>query len=274
MSDKNGTVNAVVVITDCRDPNAMGRVSARLTSLLGCQVIPVGVESDLEAAGSLVDMFDALRLDGPNLVVTNVAPRNGSAKHWGNGTPFAFFQHQDVTVVGTIDGQTLALVKKLGLVDTVNQVDIADVARVADWSAEEAKLVTETQFRSFEFVPRLAELLVAGKVDVPFVNTPIPELVLDGLFGRIWFIDCFGNIKTTALPGDVDFQAGSSIQTVLCDDPLPCYEHLAQVPDNETAVIIGSSGFGQDRFLEVVVNGGRADDRYQSFVGQKVFEVK
>src|SRR3989344_3443097 len=103
-----------VIINDCRDPNAMSRQMARVASLLGGQVVPMGVQYDLEAAGCLVDALDALGGKPETLILANVASRNRYGKKWANGSPFGYFYYQHTLVMASIDGLTLSLIKKLG----------------------------------------------------------------------------------------------------------------------------------------------------------------
>src|SRR3989344_9103064 len=113
----------IIIINDCRDANAVGRQIARAASLLGGSASFLGVTSDLQAAGNLIDVLDALG-ENPGVVLVNVAPRNGKAKKWGNGTPFGYFWYRKTLVVASIDGYTLSLVKKLKVVNFVYVLDI------------------------------------------------------------------------------------------------------------------------------------------------------
>jgi len=52
-------------------------------------------------------------------------------------------------------------------------------------------------------------------------------------------------------------KAGTSVETIF--GPLLCYAHLSDVPENgQPALIVGSSGIEDKRFLEIVVPGGSA----------------
>ena len=120
----------ITIINDCKDANAAGRQMARAAGLIEAPVSFVGVSSDLEAAGNLIDMLDAYG-DSAGILLVNVAPRNGKAKKWQNGTPFGYFWYKKILVLSSIDGLTLSLVKKLQLVDSINVLDIpmAEVTR-------------------------------------------------------------------------------------------------------------------------------------------------
>ncbi len=242
------------IINDCRDANAAGRQCARAASLIGGTVSFVGVASDLEAAGNLIDVLDAYG-ESAGVVLVNVAPRNGTAKKWQNGTPFGYFWYKKVLVVSSIDGLTLSLVKKLGLVEHINVLDIPAVTAhfVSEGVlSEEARThICETQFRSFDFLPRVAAYLVAHTA---VVAEPMALADVADAPNAIWWVDNFGNCKTTlfrdALP------AGGTVATRIGD--VRYYEHLREVPDGAPALVTGSSGLGEKRFVEVVVQGGSA----------------
>ncbi len=50
----------ITIINDCRDANAIGRQTARTSSLLNGPVSFIGVASDIQAAGNIIDILDAL----------------------------------------------------------------------------------------------------------------------------------------------------------------------------------------------------------------------
>lgn len=257
-----------VVINDSWDDNAMARQAVRTASFLGCSVTTLGVSSDLEAAGNLVDVLDA-SLGGLGAVLVNVAPRSGAAKQWENGSPFCYFFYENTLVAGTFDGESCSLAAKLGLVNTVKLLDTRRVLRdLASRGLITPDLVGEisnSQFRSFEFLPRVAAWLLKG-VDLPSEETPV-GFCADSA-ARVWLVDCFGNAKTTALPDEAGFKDGRVIESNI--GRLNCYTRLADVPDGEAAFIVGSSGIGKNRFLEIVVQGASAAERFGLEVGSIV----
>lgn len=246
----------VTVINDCRDSNAFGRQLTRVAALFNCPVISVPVTNELEAAGNLVDMLDAAEETG-GVFLVNVAPRHGKAKQWPNGTPFGYFRLGNHIVVTTIDGYTLSLVKKLGMVPSIELLDIPTVldSLVTQQVVTPAlrEHIVHTQFRSFEFAPRLARWLLDGHT-IPSTSYPLSN-VADVAEG-IWYVDNFGNCKTTLLPQDVHFTPGKTIDTPL--GTFPCYSRLKDVPHDVLAMIVGSSGYKEDRFLEIVYQGSSA----------------
>lgn len=243
------------LINDCRDPNAFGRQATKTAALIDAPVNLVGVNSDLEAAGNLVDVLSSAE-GRKGVILVNVAPRHGTAKKWLNGTPFGWFSHGDTLVVTSIDGLTLSLVKKLGLVKEIQVFDIPTVMDTAIAqgliSEKTAEYVKITQFRSLEFMPRVVAWLVAGH-DLP--SEPLNSNDIPDAPPAVWYVDCFGNCKTTLLQEETGRISHPELATI------PHHARLKDVPDGATAIIIGSSGHDERHFLEIVVQGGNASER-------------
>jgi hypothetical protein len=205
-----------------------------------------------------------------------VAPRGEDVqKKWDNGTPFCAFKTGQTLVVSTYEGQTLALARDFGIVDTVELFDIPTVTAAAvewgDLTPEEAKRINDTQFRSLEFMPLVAYWIWQGK---PVPSTPQPLAELPSAEGRAWFIDNFDNIKTTLLPKDVDFADGKEV-TLEGGITATCYTRLTDVPKGKVALTIGSSGHGNNRFLELVIgHRGRAASELNIGIGASLLRSK
>ncbi len=247
----------VTLITDCKDDNALGRSTTRLAALFpGSHLTTMGVDSDLEAAGNLIDALDAAG-GGKGVILVNVAPRQKEAKKWSNGTPFGFFYCQKTLVISSIDGLTLSLVKKLKIADQINLLDIPEVVNKLAEDGVITKVLADhiihTQFRSFEFLPRVAKWLLGG-LKIP--HTPYPPNEICDAPAAIWWVDNFGNCKTTLLPEDINFSEGKKIQTSFGE--FVYHNRLKDVPDDQQGIIIGSSGLANKRFLEIVVQGQSA----------------
>jgi hypothetical protein len=261
----------MTLITDCRDDNARARVTARLASLQPViHSTTIGVVNDLEAALNVVDQLDAF--DGrPGIILVNVAPRNGT-KRWGNGAPFGWLKIEDTFIFGTIAGHTFSLLQKvLARKLVINVFDLSEAVRHFDLSEERKRYILSTQFRSFEFLPRVAALILAG-AEIPTTEWgQIP----DAPRAVVW-VDCFGNVKTLILPGEVGFKAGAKAEFRANGKTrhLTCYNRLKDIPDGENGLIIGSSGLwvGNDnrRLLEVVINGGNAAAHFKLKSGDKI----
>lgn len=247
-----------IIINDCRDSNAAGRQAVRATALLGGPVTFVGVGSDLEAAGTIIDALDALTGQA-GVILANVAPRSGHARRWGNGTPFGYTWIGQTLLVASVDGLTWSLIKKLKLTDTIQVIDAAGavqkLSHIQVITPEERDRMLTTQFRSYDFLPRVASTLLRHEV-VPSQSLPIANIPDAPL--AVWWVDNFGNCKTTLLPRELALDTDGDVSTPWRG--LRHYSHLSDAPDGELALVTGSSGFGQDRFVELVVNGGRAAD--------------
>lgn len=256
----------ITIINDCRDANAVGRQVARATSLLGGPVSFVGVSSDLQASGNIIDILDALE-ENPGVLLVNVAPRNGKAKKWKNGTPFGYFWYKNILVLASIDGLTLSLVKKFKLTKFITILDIPKtLSQLIAGGALSKKFkdsITRTQFRSYDFLPRVATFLVSGK-KLPGTKLYIKDI--QDAPPAIWWIDNFGNCKTTLLHEEVKNQNRFSKKFA----ELSYFARLKDVPDKRPAIISGSSGLGEKRFLEIVVQGGSAEKEFDISVGDAI----
>ncbi|HSX42919.1 MAG TPA: hypothetical protein VLF59_02435 [Candidatus Saccharimonadales bacterium] len=277
------------IITDCADDNARARQELRFASLFGVRPAFHGVTSaapDIEAAGNLLDQLQVLN-DLPKsheavqpVMLLNVAPRGEAVKkQWPNGTPFCYVKIGNVLVVSTYAGRGLSLAKKHGLMDEVQVMDIPTVTAAAvgwgELTAEEAERINTTQFRSLEFLPLAAYWLSQGR-DVPARTTALEQHDVEG---KVWAIDNFGNIKTTWTADELGFDDGKEF--ILADgQKVVCHHRLADVPADMSALTLGSSGYGKDRFVELVVqwkDGGfygsnTAADRHTFIVGDNILK--
>jgi len=255
------------LITDCRDQNATTRVAIAMARELGAQnIVPigiVGVDNDLEAALNLVDQLGAIR-EAPGIILVNVAPRNGDAKRWQNGTPFGWLKVEDTFVFGTIGGFTFSLLQKiLGRKLVLNVFDLPRAVKRFKLPRAEKEYIISTQFRSFEFLPRAAAAIIK-RIKLPteeWSEVPAaPQAV-------VW-IDNFTNVKTSVLPEEIGFKAEKKISFTAngVTESLTCYNRLKDVPDDTSGLVFGSSGLWVDginrRFLEIVINGGRAAESF------------
>lgn len=271
-------VSAAAIFTDCDDKNARHRQSLRIQQLFGVTPIITGVQSDLDAAGQIVDALDAtLNIEIPGnkrqatLILGNIAPRHGEVRlREKNGTRFGYFWKDSALVCTTLDGLTLSLAWRLAGVEDVH---VFDNAKVLLWATtqglvdiETAAYIRDTQFRSFEFLPRCARWLLDGR-DVPSVTRRL-AFEVPGSLGQndcyVWQIDKFANAKTTI---DLLVDKPDMRQTF----GLPFYRYLSEVPDDgRPAWVVGSSGFGNRRFAEIVINGGHAAKLLGLKVGHNV----
>lgn len=261
----------VTIINDCHDPVTMNRQVVRAATLFpATHISPVAVGNfaDLEASGAIIDTIDAA-MDEPGIILVNVAPRHGKAKKWENGTPFGHVKYQNTHIFSTVDGATLSLIHKYGLAQTV---EVYDIPTVLDAMITHGKLaehlrspITNTQFRSYEFLPRVAKWYMNG-LEIPHEVQPLTEFLPAPL--SVWYIDNFGNCKTTAWVEDLGHEAGKKLNTPWGE--LTCYNRLKDVPNREPGIIVGSSGYRDHRFLEIVVQGISASKHFGIKVGDKI----
>lgn len=259
----------ITIINDCHDDNTSGRQQIRLATLFpGAAITMVGIANyrEIEAAGNMIDMLDASS-GNEGVILVNSAPRH--KKKWPNGTPFGYFWYKKTLVVATIDGYCLSLVKKFRL---AKEIMLTDVTTVADSFLQKGKITKElrdqlviTQFRSFDYMPRLACWLM-NKEDVPHETYPIESI--PNAPKAIWLIDNFGNAKTTLLPEEVGFTPGKRIQTKIGE--FTCYTQLRDVAVGEAALVIGSSGIDSNRFVEIIIMGEKASDKYHLETGMEI----
>ena len=266
----------VTVINDCKSENDIARQETRLMSLFGVPTSFVGVSSDfsvnatLEAAGNLVDTLDALE-DREGIVLLNVAPRGEQKKDGYNGTSFCYFRFKNVLVISTVRGHSLSLVKKLDLITEINLVSVDDVIAFAHSvglvSDGQAAYIPVSQFRSFDFTPRLAHWLHTG-IQVP--HTTINLDSIENMHDCIWYVDAFGNCKTTLLADQINVQFGEKVKTNLGE--FVYYQRLKDLPKGETALYLGSSGIGGRRFVEIAtqMQTGSAAKTLHVGVGQEI----
>ena len=251
----------IVNITDCQGSNAELRLNLRINSLFhDAKVEHTGVSSPLEAGGNIIDSLDAVLPGAPCIIMANIAPR-GNKDKYPNGAPFCFAYFENNIVIGT--PETFSILKKFGLVSKINETDVLTVCKKF-LDKSEANRITNSQFRSYEYLPRLAKWL-SDKKEVPFKEIEIPALAGN----YVWCTDRFTedpdekvNCKTTAL------EISEITNQVL--SKLPFYERLTDVPKNEAAIVRGSSGYKNRRFLEVVIQGGSAAKTFGLKVGSNV----
>ncbi|MDH6115252.1 hypothetical protein P3T36_004171 [Kitasatospora sp. MAP12-15] len=276
----------VISLTDCADPNALARQSARIAALFGATptVLPLGgPDPEGVAALTLLDLLRSTEIVGgpthPTVVLVNIAPRDG---HWPNGAPFCYFRHRENLVISTLNPRVLEpLSTYLGLTEVqvtdVREVLEAAAAQWAELAPAEVEEITRTQFRSLWYVPLLARWLVDGR-PVPArphqVLTPCQNAAVDGEV-RVAVVDNFGNCKldrpAAAIPGYREARGlpvrsardGGSVQ-------VRCYDRLPDVPYGEPAITTGSSGLG---FAELVVRGGSAAELFGLREGDQVLQL-
>ncbi|HET9168785.1 MAG TPA: SAM hydroxide adenosyltransferase [Actinospica sp.] len=256
----------VISLTDCTDPNAVARQTARLAALFGAAptVLPLcGADPEGTAALTLLDVLRATELLGgagePTVVLVNIAPRDG---HWPNGVPFCYFRVREHLVISTLNPRVLAPLRRHLGVEAVEVTDVrealeAAAAGWAEFTPAQVDEIARTQFRSLWYVPLLARWLVDGR-PVPARTEVLAEQPEQA--PRVAVVDNFGNCKLDVpaerLPG---YAAGGSVPVLdrVTGETrdVDCYPRLVDVPREQAGIITGSSGYG---FAELVVRGGSA----------------
>lgn len=260
----------ITIISDCNNPNDAGRQLIRINSLFGCHATFIAVKNEAEAAGNIIDAIDAN--DKANgIIIANVAPRGGRGKKFVNGSPFGYFWYKNILIVSTIDGEILSLVKKFKLAKFINVLDtektLKFLAKVGEIENKQINYIKNSQFRSFDFEPRVAKYLweKRGTKNSTTSKTTLGEKKISineipDILPTIWWAEeNFGNCKTTIFAKELNLKSGDFVKTKF--GKLKYYERLKDVPNKQPAIITGSSGLGNNRFLEIVIQGASASKK-------------
>ncbi|MEK7170047.1 MAG: hypothetical protein AAB767_02045 [Patescibacteria group bacterium] len=275
----------VFFINDCRDHNAQAIQIGEWARYSNVDPHPtfVGINHELEASFNMVNILKTFRHGKRGGIAVNGAPRSGTVK---NGIDFGYFRHDEAWVVTTTGPTTLFLPCFLGV---TKDIRVLDTEKTVDFLIEQGFIspddrddIIQSQFRSSVFSPAvLAYLLEHG--EIPHTLQPIVpgEDALwekdGGMFGRVCWIDNFGNLKLSTPSREFDSLApGTTVPTEIVSGGfcavLPYYPLLSMVPDGRMAITRGSSGVGKYRLLEVVIKGGRAVDVLKFKVGDRVLQ--
>lgn len=166
--------------------------------------------------------------------------------------------HGVTHIITTLGGYELSLVRHL---DLARKVQIIDLEKTVDWvstrnfiTTSHAEYIKRTQFRSYEFSPDASVWLPTLHALRGYATRCVDiEEYATALDPCVWFVDGFGNCKTTLLSADHVRRTRFA--------RLPIYQNLASVPKNDMAAwVFGSSGMREQCFLELVVQKGRASE--------------
>ena len=261
----------IISLTDCTDPNAVARQSARLAALFGRTptVLPLcGADPEGTAALTLLDVLRSTELLGgagePTVILVNIAPRDG---HWPNGVPFCYFRVREHLVVSTLNPRVLEPLRRHLGVEAVEATDVREVVEAAaagwaEFTPAQVDEIARTQFRSLWYVPLLARWLVDGR-PVPSRTNALTGSLTGADVGaepQVAVVDNFGNCKLDLPAEELPGYAAAGTVPVYDRESgvvreVSCYPRLVDVPRGEAGVITGSSGYG---FAELVVRGGSA----------------
>lgn len=264
------------IITDCKKDNEAGRQITRFNSLGLGPTNLIGVESTfgdiptIEAGANLIDVLDATE-GRRGAISVNVAPR-GNKKEGGNGNIFCYFFYKKTLIIASTKGYTLSLLPKFGITNRVNKLDTDMVLQFGSKNnlidLQMKEYISKSQFRSFDFVPKVVQWLLDG-IKLPSTNL---QPTTYNLPPTIWCIDAFGNAKLTITKDELPCKDSpfKLIKTNL--GTFPYFERLKDVPKGVTAVFTGSSGFGNNRFLEIASQAisGSAAKKFNLRIGQEI----
>src|SRR3989344_4523230 len=241
------------IITDCKEENEAGRQIARFNSLNLGPTSLIGVDSSfgdiatIEAGANLIDILDATE-GKKGVIVVNVAPR-GDKSIGENGNSFCYFYYKKTLVISTVAGYTLSFIRNFKV---ANKVKVLEVQEVLEFMVKNNQItkqlknhITNSQFRSFDFVSRVARWLIDRYI-LPSSLVPIAYSLMPSC---VWCIDAFGNAKLTLINQKIKKIINEEINTNL--GAFNYYERLKDIPKGETAIYTGSSGLGDIRFLEI-----------------------
>ncbi|KAM0682381.1 hypothetical protein MDAP_002219 [Mitosporidium daphniae] len=239
------------------------------------------------------------------VIIVNVAPRTESIKkRWGNGPPFCFFAISGVLVVSTYSQLILSLLFRILKREnnaSLPQIHVMKTQAVIQHAAnqnwiplDEANRIINTQFRSYEFVPLAAYWIVTrgGSSAIPHDLASILEKEGQdqceqehqeegkrnnqaddkSLNPFIWFIDNFGNCKTSLLPEDIDFMENRIYSVTLENNQSliikACgIKRLSDAVPLVPTVLVGSSGYKNYRFLELVIKNDNFSNKTRASIG-------
>lgn len=233
---------------------AFAEVQQRLLRHLpGAAVVPVPVPPFATLAAGFCAAQLALG-EGPadRVVFHNVAPRQDDEdpRAENEGEALVAARLDDGTlVVGPHAGHAFSFLR--GEVDELRRVDVPAAG---------------SQFRSRDVFPAAVARLAAGDDGLLAEAVPwdeVPEVPASALA----YVDGYGNLKTTL----VDLPAGEGERVVVrigdVAAPATAGEGTFEVPEGQLALAPGSSGWptragGERRFLELLLRGGSAADRF------------
>lgn len=261
----------ITVITDCRDENAKGRLISRLASYLpNKQINFIGVKNDIEASFCLLDTLDAIE-NRHCIIVVNIAPRTNE-KRWDNGAPFAEFLFKNARVFATLNNGVFRLLQDFLKEDL--QISVYNAPKVIPYlgvKLESQYRVMSSQFRSFDFLPKLLVARLKGK-ELPSEKWTVEKS--QEIIHLVTFIDNFGNVKTNMKKNHDDpyliFCASYNVKIGERSFNMLFHQHMKDVPDGNLSIVVGSSGLGENRLLEIIKKGDSAVEVLQCKPGDRI----
>lgn len=248
-------MNKIAIVSDCGG-QAMGRMILRTLSLFpNSQVVPFICDSLAAACGNLVDAIDA----GVDIVLCNSAPRRDTRETNGDGIVY-------LEINGTLIVSTLGALGLLAKFVPEASLKVQEVNVAAFMEAFGSTNRSRFNFRGLEVIPFLAQTLRRGHdlaelCRVRYIVPPAQPFVwlVDEIEGRPT------NLKLSVLRSDLpEFAQGRTIEVKFNGQDrnylVRCYERLTDIPSGELGIYEGSSGMGNERFLEIALLGGSASN--------------
>ena len=234
------------VISDCYDYNAQARYVAGFSRHIGGPINTYGIQGLYEGAGITMDIIDTLG-GAEAIVFLNVAPRRDKDKddNHKNGRPFYYFFIRETLVICSSEDGIFSFFSHMGIpFEEIRAIDFDQIPNIP----------THTQFRSAQCVPAAAALIL----NKTFIGKEVlSDITISDVPPQIWFVDNFGNCKTTLLTHD-------SLSS------LPGYTSMNDVRDGEAAQIIGSSGYADNRLVELTIKGASYAATYDKKIGNQI----
>ncbi len=202
------------------------------------------------AAGFCIAQLGLNKAPAGTLIYHNVAPRRDeeTARRDNAGERLAFARlPTGVQVIGVNAGYTFAFVR--------------DAATELRWAAV---LASGSQFRSRDLFPQAAAAIVLGQPDALADEIPLEDIP-DTPPNRIAYIDGYGNLKTTILPGPTSALTGTRVRVrvVGVEQDAVVSGGTFDVEAGQLAFAPGSSGWSnthgvEARWMELFLRGGNA----------------
>lgn len=253
----------IAIVTDCGG-QATGRMKLRTSALHPDANVFDDFESAalVEASGNIIDAIDA----GAEAVLCNSAPRLKTRET--NGGTIVFGKVADAIVVATVG--TLGLVSAVFPDATFRSIKVDAFMRRHGHGGR-----SRFNFRGLEVFPlvlrAIRDNVNLDDVSEPHTNFPKAEPC-------VWLIDRIEgrptNLKLSILRSSLEGFSPKAKAAVQIGEggtrTLACYERLTDIPEGQLGLYEGSSGHGDDRFLEIAVMGGSAAERFGCKVGDPV----
>lgn len=262
----------IVIISNYQNLNALEAKDLQ-SKARAMDILTIRVSDDTHASSKLMEFLDAADRfdieyprpkDGGGTdevgILVNIAPPRGRVEQIGrlSGAQFASFVVGDVVVISSLHGETLSFVRKLGIVESIC---LLDIPTVMDWAVGRGLITRKitdgilNSYWGFEFFLLASSWMWEGRI-LPYQVVKISDFVPMPLTA-VWAVSNSGNYKTTLLPDDLKETRARLVHPL---STLPLYDRPSDVPDGTMAWVVGTSGFGERRFLEIMVQGGSAAD--------------